>query len=742
MCCSGPIAVHSPPRRFRRRGVSVLLVLALLAMTLALSYAMVRMDYNLERTQENYRQRGDARQAAYSGLSAALRRMQQSTWGGVGSTLAATFADGTSYSVTFTTGDSNLTSTSADYSDYPYRVTVTSTGTAITPGTAGTTSSHQVQAVARLVPRKLTDKPSTWSTLQDYTLYQWSSVSGDPLQLEPPCRVEGNVFAQNALSLASDYPPDDLELPSAGLIDEVTVLGKALTATQILNLYNNSTTVSTLVAGQSLTPVARWRFNESAGSLVATDAFSQFNGMYDGAKPGGSPAPVDGGSGSASFDGVNDHVHLGVVDAPGTELTILLWVRPSSFPSSDGRLLSKATGPYADDQYWAVSNYNYFGQRCVRFRVRTDTSGVDTLTATNVSLSTGQWSFLAATYDGSNMKVYQNGQLKNQMSKSGRIPAAPTVFASIGNTPPASPRAKYLRDVRRMYDLAGVDWRPLTGSLTAPTTSTSSGNRSLVTDELGLTWNNTSATGSAPLTHPGAVTTYRLYSGGPAYTIPSLPSSLQNVTLGPDPITNPLGVFYRLGNLDVLDNVSIQGTVIINAADSTPDIEVYGKNVRFRPATLRALDGQATAEQLPTVIVKDDFRVYSGATGSLEGFAATWGEFGFPAGGQDTTFQVNGRVVASEFYVQARSEWDQWDSWWVNRHQEFMAQLSDPSAILFFPQWLATERNLAADPGIVVKPPASTTTFHWPTWTSPMFVAHPDDGGLRWEVLRLAESSL
>ena len=326
------------------------------------------------------------------------------------------------------------------------------------------------------------------------------------------------------------------------------------------------------------------------------------------------------------------------------------------------------------------------------------------------------------------------------MPNSGTIPTTTNVSASTGNTPPASTRAKHLRDLNRLRTQTGTDWRPFDGPLTAPTSSTSAHDHSLFTDELGITWNNTSVTSAAPLTHPGAVSTYRLYPGGQAYSIPTLGSSLQNTTLGPDPVTNPLGVYYRLGNVNVWDHVTIQGTVIVHGTDSTPDIEVYGQNVRFRSVRLPVVDGETVGAELPVFIVKDDFRVYDCASGSLEGFTATWGEFGFPAGGQATQFLVTGRVVASEFYAQSRTEWDQSDDWWWNRHEEFLAQLPNSDAILDFLQWLASTQDLDPEPNIVIKPPAASTKFHWPTWSSSAFVAHPSDGGLRWELIRLRES--
>src|SRR5262245_51475877 len=107
----------------RRRGMSVLIVLGLLAITLAVSYAMMRTQSTNIQIHNNYQRRGDARQAAYAGLSMALRAMQQNNWAGVTSTLSRNVGEGTSCYVTYETGDAALLPGSASYAEWPYRVT-------------------------------------------------------------------------------------------------------------------------------------------------------------------------------------------------------------------------------------------------------------------------------------------------------------------------------------------------------------------------------------------------------------------------------------------------------------------------------------------------------------------------------------------------------------------------------------------------------------------------------------------
>ena len=87
------------------------------------------------------------------GLSVAMRSVEQSGWTGVNTTLSGTLNSQDSYSATFTAGDDSLTSASSNYSEYPYRVTIVSTGTSIDPFNSQSKATHKVRAVVRLIPR-------------------------------------------------------------------------------------------------------------------------------------------------------------------------------------------------------------------------------------------------------------------------------------------------------------------------------------------------------------------------------------------------------------------------------------------------------------------------------------------------------------------------------------------------------------------------------------------------------------
>jgi hypothetical protein len=191
-------------KKSRRRGATVVIVLGLLAMTLAVSYAMMRTQVTSLQIQNNFNRRGDARQAALTGLSLALRHIHTAEWAatGVATPLKGTLGDGERYEVKFTTGDDALDlNDPLQREEYPYRLTITATGFAQDPSNANRETRHEVQAVVQLVRRAFSTP--LWTNPQDYTLYQWDDAT---TEIQFPARVEGKVRLGGKLDLDRDYP--------------------------------------------------------------------------------------------------------------------------------------------------------------------------------------------------------------------------------------------------------------------------------------------------------------------------------------------------------------------------------------------------------------------------------------------------------------------------------------------------------------------------------------------------------
>ena len=684
--------------------------------------------------QQNYGRHAKARQAAMAGVSCALRKMSDPSWAGVGVNLNANLGGNMAYNVVFQTGDPSLTPADPDYADFPYRVTLTSTGTAHAAGDPNLQSQHTVQAVVQLVPRKLNDPPGGWPDLSQYTVCQWASGSGREMEIEVPARIEGPVRCNAQIRLCDDYPGDGDDRPFAGTIDEVAIFGKALSREQIEDLHDQEITLAALTSQGSLNPVAWWRLDEAAGARVATDSVGNNHGLYDGAAAQATPHPDHGGTGAARFDGFNDQIFLKNMNVGGGQMTILAWFQVDSFNNTDARIISKATGTSNSSHYWMLSTVLDNGHRRLRFRLKTDEGDTKTLIAASGNISAGQWVFAAAVYDGQEMILYMDGEEVGDTDKEGSLVTNSTVPVAIGNNPPGSARGRLLRDLEALRVAGQPDQRPLTGPIDTPRSLTSGETLSLLENDLQVIVNDVPLM-TAPATHPGQVTSYRLYPGGKVYQAQALSSSLANATFEPDPVNNPLGVFTHPTNLYVNNNVTIRGTVIAYDPGTLGDIEILGDGVTISGVNLPALHGDSSTYQLPAAIARDDIRIHENSSGSLNGLALTWDDFEFASGTVGTDFMVNGQLVVADLEILSRTQWDYWSGWWLDRVETFLGTISFSSPVKYFPTWLKNTQGLDAQPRITIRPDPAGVKYHWHDWSQPLFVPHPDDGGLRWDLI-------
>lgn len=175
-------------------------------------------------------------------------------------------------------------------------------------------------------------------------------------------------------------------------------------------------------------PVHHWPLDEGTGAL-AFDIAGGSNGIL---QNGVAQQPGGGWFGGAyQFDGADDRVDLGPCDiTTGTGgFSISLWMKAGLMTGTEQMLLAKTVGPAPDDYVWSLSQVN---STAVRFRLQT-TGTVTELTTTGSSLFSGSWYHIAATYDGSMMRIHLNGALITFAPKNGGIPYAPMSPASMGD---------------------------------------------------------------------------------------------------------------------------------------------------------------------------------------------------------------------------------------------------------------------------------------------------------------------
>ena len=110
-----------------------------------------------------------------------------------------------------------------------------------------------------------------------------------------------------------------------------------------------------------------------------------------------------------TFDDQMDRADVDSFELPGDELTLACWVFPTSFAgtANEARFISKADSIELNDHYWMLGNGS--DGSSVRFRLRTTNSpNTATLVSPDGELILNQWNHVAATYDGSQMKLFVN----------------------------------------------------------------------------------------------------------------------------------------------------------------------------------------------------------------------------------------------------------------------------------------------------------------------------------------------
>jgi len=185
--------------------------------------------------------------------------------------------------------------------------------------------------------------------------------------------------------------------PWDGLIDDVRIYNRALSATEIRYHYNRGG------------PVGYWKFDEGSGDTAYDESNNNNDGNLAGTCPGGSTCPtwVAGKYGSAlSFDGTDDYVLPpdNSILKPTTAITFESWIKTS-----------------ANSVFQYIYAYRLNG---IRFYLSSGQPGIELYTATAgdhgfnwpTSIADGSWHHYSAVYDTSlsiqNIKLYIDGVLR------------------------------------------------------------------------------------------------------------------------------------------------------------------------------------------------------------------------------------------------------------------------------------------------------------------------------------------
>ncbi len=198
--------------------------------------------------------------------------------------------------------------------------------------------------------------------------------------------------------------------------------------------------------------VAHWPMDEGTGQTTAdTTGNGQTGLLKNGA------VWSDRG---ISMDGVDDHVNVGSLEFSGEALTLSASFRSVDLANCstkyhDCRIVSQAGGKSEQDHDFMVSTLKSGDQTRLRFRLRTE-GATKTLIASSGEVTENEWVHVAAVYDGSSMRLYQNGTLVGQTSKSGNLTFRSGLSCWIGGNPPAATSAPWRGEIDdvRIYNRA------------------------------------------------------------------------------------------------------------------------------------------------------------------------------------------------------------------------------------------------------------------------------------------------
>ena len=182
-----------------------------------------------------------------------------------------------------------------------------------------------------------------------------------------------------------------------GLIDEVRIYNRALSAEEIRYHYNHGR------------PVAHWSFDEGSGGTVYDATDNNNDGVLHLGTSGNTAtgsAWVAGKHGTAlKFDGVDDYVSVpnSASLKINSQITIVFWTKSSNWSTgSASQYLVHAT----DNNYGYLVYYHYG-----RLRFETGDGTNVTYDSSSYSLENNAWYHIAIVHDDGANKYYINGQL-------------------------------------------------------------------------------------------------------------------------------------------------------------------------------------------------------------------------------------------------------------------------------------------------------------------------------------------
>ncbi len=284
------------------------------------------------------------------------------------------------------------------------------------------------------------------------------------------------------------------------------------------------------------------------------------------------------------------------------------------------------------------------------------------------------------------------------------------------------------------------DYRPFTGPIDYDSSQQSTYIRQILTTYLSVSTSDQAVdTAASDWSKPSEMESYRLFPGGPEYAIPEVSGTITNQTLGDSPAENPLGLYYADSDLTLADSVTVRGTLFCRE-----ELEITGTDVVFEPVALPDLvvdDDEPLTLRMPAATCKE-FTVCSGASCTVNGLLAVFGDLNVNAASSRGVLTVSGRVIAEDLDICEDTNWDNVD--WETEYDNYL-YYAGPS-LVYFPVWVRYVRELFYSPTVQIKA-GDDARYHWYREGETVFVPHEDDfsesdasetPGLRWELIEIS----
>ncbi len=201
-----------------------------------------------------------------------------------------------------------------------------------------------------------------------------------------------------------------------GKIDDIRIYNRALSVTEIGDLYN----LKNKCTAPSTNLIGHWKLDETSGSVI-NDSIGVNNGTWsDSTGNNVTEETTDGQDGNAiDFDGVDDYINIpdnASLDFGSSDFTVSTWVKKqtavSSWDNSSG--ISKWNdGGSAGTNEWLLDlggTPSSGSDDRPSFAIE---SGITKYSVTSpATMSLNQWYLLTGIREGDNIKIYVDGNLK------------------------------------------------------------------------------------------------------------------------------------------------------------------------------------------------------------------------------------------------------------------------------------------------------------------------------------------